>query len=199
MRSRKAITLYTGAYSLFSLTEGNPRVFINLMRPLVQEHVRIGGTINVEHQAVSADITIHRFKASLSAIPSTGDGDIVSVLHLLEILGKYFLNAQLVEEFSPEPPTTFWVDAVSNEMIELVGRALNAGALVRMPDDQSDGVSQIKGARLRLAYTLAPEYKLPLVSGRTTNLSTIINAYRNAKRRNPAAATQAFLPFGVEE
>lgn len=200
-RSRKSLgSLYTGAYSLFSLTEGNPRIFINLMRPLVLEYSRIGGTVGSDLQAQSADLTIHRFRASLSAIPTTGDGDIRSILQLIDIVGTFFREAQLGREFSPEPASTFIVDdEVGDALVELVGRTLNAGAFVHMPDDASAGVRELKGARLRLSYTLAPEYKLPLMSGRTINLSTIIHLYRKGRRRNPAATAQVRLPFGADQ
>lgn len=200
LRSRKAMGLYTGAYSLFSLTEGNPRIFINLMRPLVQEYVEKQGTVGSEVEAVSAELTIHRFLSSLSAIPTTGEGDIRSILQLIKVLGDFFSDTQLAREFSPEPASTFIVDGeVPDSIVELVGRTLNAGALVHMPAKAGDGVRELRGARLRLAYTLAPEYKLPLMSGRTINLSTILHLHRAARRRKPETVQQARLPFGLEE
>jgi hypothetical protein len=200
MRSRKSLGLYTGAYSLFSLTEGNPRVFINLMRPLVQEYARTRGTVGNDLQAQSADLTIHRFKSSLSAIPTTGESDVRSILQLIDIVGSFFRETQLAGEFSPEPASTFVVDAdVSKALVELVGRALNAGAFVQMGDDANNGIRELKGARLRLAYTLAPEYKLPLVSGRSIGLSTILHLHRRAKKKYPSEDYQVRLPFGIEE
>lgn len=200
LRSRKALSLYTGAYSLFSLTEGNPRIFINLMRPLVQEYVEKQGTVGSDLEATSADLTIHRFLSSLSAIPTTGHGDIRSILQLIKVIGDFFSEAQLAPKFSPEPASTFIVDDdVPASIIELVGRTLNAGALVHMPANAGDTVRELRGARLRLAYTLAPEYKLPLMSGRSINLSTILHAHSAARRRQPNTIQQARLPFGLEE
>lgn len=200
LRSRKALSLYTGAYSLFSLTEGNPRIFINLMRPLVQEYVEKQGTVGSDVEAISADLTIHRFLSSLSAIPTTGHGDIRSILQLIKVIGDFFSEAQLAPKFSSEPASTFIIDdEVPASIIELVGRSLNAGALVHMPANAGDTVRELRGARLRLAYTLAPEYKLPLMSGRSINLSTILHLHGAARRRQPDAIQQARLPFGLEE
>ncbi len=200
LRSRKAMGLYTGAYSLFSLTEGNPRIFINLMRPLVQEYVEKQGTVASEIEAVSADLTIHRFLSSLSAIPTTGSGDIRSILQLIKVIGDFFSETQLAPKFSPEPASTFIVDdEVPDAIVELVGRTLNAGALVHMPANAGDTVRELRGARLRLAYTLAPEYKLPLMSGRSIHLSTILHLHGAARRRQPETVQQARLPFGFEE
>lgn len=200
MRSRKSMGLYTGAYSLFSLTEANPRIFINLMRPLVREYADNQGTVSSETEATSAELTIHRFLSSLSAIPTSGHGDIRSILQLIKVIGDHFRNSQLIDRFSPEPANTFIVDeAVPEAIVDLIGRALNAGALVHMPAKSGDPVGELVGTRLRLAYTLAPEYKLPLVSGRSINLSTILHLHSAARRRKPETVEHARLPFGLEE
>ena len=195
-RSRKSLALYTGAYSMFSISEGNPRVFINLMRPLVAEYVARQGTVPADVQAKSAETTIHRFKSSLSAIPSQKAGTIKSILHLIDIVGDFFKKAQIDEGFRPEPPVTFLVDdQVSSELLELVGRTLNAGAFVRVDDQHSAGVSALRGARLRLAYTLAPEYKLPLATGREVALSRIMDALHASRLKDPNFLRQSRLPF----
>jgi hypothetical protein len=198
-RSRKSLSLYTGTRSMFSLSEGNPRVFINLMRPLVEEFLRKEGTVAAISQAASAETTIHRFRSSLSAIPSRKAGPIKSILHLIDIVGDFFRVEQLELEFRAEPPCTFIVDdEVSPDLLEMLGRALNSGGFVRMDAGHSAGLGVLHGARLRLAYTLAPEYKLPLAAGRAINLSTILGALEAGRRRNPDYQRQARLPFGVE-
>ena len=197
-RSRKSLSLYSGTYSMFSISEGNPRVFINLMRPLVAEYVARLGIVPAKMQAKSAEITIHRFKSSLSAIPSQKAGTIRSILHLIDIVGDYFTKAQLDEAFRPEPPVTFEIDDdVSPELLELVGRTLNAGAFVRVDNQHSAGVSALRGARLRLAYTLSPEYKLPLATGREVALSHIMDALNASRRKDPNFLRQSRLPFGA--
>jgi hypothetical protein len=197
-RSSKTLSLYSGTYSMFSISEGNPRVFINLMRPLVAEYVARQGIVPAKMQAKSAETTIHRFKSSLSAIPSQKAGPIKSILHLIEIVGDFFTKAQLDEGFKPEPPVTFRIDdQVSPELLELVGRTLNAGAFVRLDNPHSAGVTALRGAELRLAYTLAPEYKLPLATGREVALSHIMNALSASRRKDPNFLRQSRLPFGA--
>jgi hypothetical protein len=200
LRPRKSRALYTGAHSMFSLTEGNPRIFINLMRPLVDEYVRRAGTVGADDQARSADLTIHRFQASLSAIPTKKAGSVRSILHLVRIVGDYFESAQLHSPFNPEPPGAFEVDDdIEIELRDLVGRALNAGALVRIETKAGPTVGTLTGARLRLAFTLAPEHKLPLSVGRQVNLSTIMDAYRAGLRKDPTYQAQPRLAFGPQE
>ena len=197
-RSRKSLSLYAGAFSMFSLSEGNPRVFINLMRELVREFVDGGGTVPVPAQARSAETTIHRFRSSLSAIPSKRAGTIGSILHLIEVVGNHFSAAQLDEQFRSEPPGSFVVDGeVDQDLLELVGRTLNSGGFVRVDDGHGAGVSALRGARLRLAYTLAPEFKLPLTLPRAINLSSIVSAHEAGRRRDPGHQSQPRLAFGV--
>lgn len=185
---------------MFSISEGNPRVFINLMRPLVGEYVARRGIVPARMQAKSAETTIHRFKASLSAIPSQQAGAIKSILHLIDIVGDFFAKAQLDEAFKAEPVVTFKIDdEVSPELLELVGRTLNAGAFVRLDNPHSAGVSALRGAELRLAYTLAPEYKLPLATGRDVALSYIMDALNASRRKDPNFLRQSRLPFGATD
>lgn len=206
LKSKKSLSLYAGAYSLFSISEGNPRVFINLMRPLVREFCETGGTVRITSQAASIQATIHRYKASLSALPSRGVGEVRSIVQLVNVIGTFLQVEQIRATFSPEPPSTITIDdKLPPEMLELVGKALNSGALVKMPQEAGDTgrdpnhTEELKGARLRLAYTLAPEYKLALVSTRPIALSTVLHAVRAAKERRPGLFQQYLLPFHPEE
>lgn len=197
-RSRKASRLYVGAYSLFSLSEGNPRTFINLMRPLIERFVAQGGTIATEFQVQSAEVTIHRFRASLDAIPSSPSGKIRTVLDLVEVVGSYFSRMSLDAPFNPEPPLSFIIDdELPPALLELVGRAMNSGAFVSS-DDKQPTFKGLGNVKLRLAYTLAPEFKLPLATGRAINLSSIIQAYYSMKHNDSSAILQARLPFGAD-
>ena len=104
------------------------------MKPLIAEFAKNAGTISVAKQTASIDATIHRYKASLSAIPTVGKDDIQSIMQLIEIIGNFLQSGQLLESFKAEPASTIEVDdGVSKEILELAGRAVNAGVLIRMP------------------------------------------------------------------
>ncbi|HVQ08492.1 MAG TPA: hypothetical protein VMS43_08645 [Allosphingosinicella sp.] len=196
-KGRRASKLYTGAYSLFSISEGNPRIFINLMRPLIAEYLKTDRIVLADRQVLSAETTINRFRASLAAIPSAPYEDIKSVLDLVEVIGRHFEFTTIVAPFNAEPSTTFVVDAaVRPGLLELLGRAVNSGAFIVIPDERRPGVSDLMGARLRLAHTLAPEFKLPLALGRIVNLSRIIITHRAARHKRPRVVPQIILPFG---
>ncbi|MSU92012.1 hypothetical protein GE300_20875 [Rhodobacteraceae bacterium 2CG4] len=205
-RSRKASTIYSGPFSLFAISEGNPRIFINLMRPVIYEYIRKNSTVSEAVQTASIDATIHRYKASLSAIPTVGKDDVQSIMQLVDVIGRFLQSDQLLEDFRPEPYSTIQIDSgISKEIRGLVGRAINAGVLIRMPEERGAGSNldnhsnELVGTRLRLAYTLCPTYKLPLtVAGQTVKLSTVLHTRTAARRRQPEALTQYRLPFTVE-
>lgn len=199
-RSVRAARAYIGAYSLFSITEGNPRAFINLMKPLVALHLQKKGTVSAIAQTNAINLTIARFRASLSVLPTAGEGDVKSVTHLVTLIGAYFRGRVLGRAFDAEPPTTFVVDEKTPMFVrDLVGRGLNAGAFVIMPPDSGQLIPRtIVGARMRLAYTLAPFFRLPLLASREINLSSMYSHARTKHQRSGEPQT-ALLPFDQED
>ena len=203
--SRKASSLYAGTYSLFAISEGNPRIFINLMKPIVDEFSKKGGTVSDSTQARSLDATVHRYKASLTAIPTTGHDDIQSIMQLVDVIGKFLQFEQLLEPFSAEPASTLLVDKdVPKGLVSLIGRAINSGVLLKMPLERGASTSDsafsgdLLNARLRICYTLASTYKLPLVTGRTVGFSTILRARTIARTKKPELVQQYKFPFDGE-
>ena len=51
--------------------------------------------------------------------------------------------------------------------MDSLGRALNAGAIVFVPEKPGRRFSSLRGKRFRLSYLLAPHYQLPLILGKT--------------------------------
>ena len=105
---------------------------------------------------------------------------------LLQKVGEYFHNRLVVDKFIEDPPMSFTVDdAVSqHEEIALQG-AMNLGAIVCYESvDGIGGYKSLKGKRFRLAYILAPEFKLPLRKSKAINLSTILNQKPLIKQTN---------------
>jgi hypothetical protein len=107
-----------------------------------------------------------------------GGPDGMSIVSLLDIIGQYFTQEILGQEFKPDPVLTFRLDSLVSDRIRgLVGVAVNQGALVVIPDRQPREPGSLKGARLRLSYLLGPHYKLPPIKGRDIALSTIIRRH----------------------
>src|SRR5690606_1443301 len=139
-RSRKQATLYAGAASLFAITEGNPRWFIGIVDVLMdwmgKDKDRIPGTVQADELVKSAQ----RFSALLRTIPlpaalRTGKSE-RWLLSILNSIGTFFHRKVVLDDFVPEPPGSFTVDAnTPDSVIQLLNQAINSGAIVYLPDD----------------------------------------------------------------
>jgi hypothetical protein len=69
------------------------------------------------------------------------------------------------------------VDANASEgVLAALGQALNSGAIVYVPDDESQLIlTSLRGKRFRLSYLLAPVYGFPIRLGKAVALSAILN------------------------
>lgn len=174
--SKRKPSLYTGASTLFAITEGNPRTFIGIVGPLLKEYAKTGRTIKATKQSSAILQACTRFRSLLSTIPASTANE-TGLNHLLDKIGSFFFSRVVVEPFSSDPPTTFIVDEnVSSEVKDALGKALNAGAIVFMQSNPGNPLlDDLKGKRFRLSYLLAPHYKLPLLANKSRALSNILN------------------------
>lgn len=180
VRSRKNPDVYTGAKSLFAIVEGNPRWFIGMVTPLIREFKANGGPVDKAIQATCISLATNKFRSLLRTIPyqlSNGQSSKKGLLSLLDEIGTAFQQKVVKETFSPEPPLSFTVDAQSDQgLISALGKALNAGAVIYVPDEGSGAVlSSLKGKRFRLSYMLAPHYKIPLLLGSPRSLKNLLS------------------------
>ena len=143
LRSRKTVPdIYTGALSIFTICEGNPRWLIGLLRPLIEEFAyhkdkhqkdkqRIR-RIQRNLQAKRIERTITTLFTLLSTLRSYENGEAgVSIIDLLEQLGNYSMEQVLGPTFNPEPILSFMIDRnVSPPLYKAIGNAINQGALV---------------------------------------------------------------------
>jgi hypothetical protein len=179
-RSRKVRTFFAGARSLFAITEGNPRWFLAIVDRLLERLVNPTTQITASVQADEIERAAHRFHAMLSTLPSSRDalaseGD-MNVADLVDRLGEWFEHRVVYEPFQPEPPATFRVDpTVAVGLERAVGRGLNAGAFVLIPERNEQAVfSSLRNHRFRVSYLLAARYGIPLRMGRHADLTTIL-------------------------
>lgn len=182
-RSRKIRTLYTGFPTILALCEGNPRLIIGITTPLARKLKQIRRShgargIDKTSQAAQVKLAANSFRSMLKTIPFEGVADHTQrgLLRLLDKVGEYFYRKCMLESFSPQPPLTFVVDSViDEETLRAVGRALNAGAIIYVPDPGADPIlTSLRGKRFRLCYLLAAYYKLPITLNTSVALSTIL-------------------------
>lgn len=178
-RSRKSVIIYTGSPSLLALTEGNPRSLINLMSPIVAAYVKIEGKrkISEREQADEISRSTRVMRSLLKTVPHSGkERTGRGLLSFLDAVGSSLRRGFLAPKFSDQPPLSFRVDrGVSPDHLAAIGKALNIGALIYVPDhDSEDVISEIIGKRFRLNYMLAAHYKLPLSLDREISLSRLL-------------------------
>jgi hypothetical protein len=177
LRSRKSYKLYTKFPNILLFTEGNPRWLIGLLTNLLECYVFPYKPIEYSKQNSEIEKVINRYRALLRTIPISYElYQKRGLLLFLDKLGEYFTKKLLIDDFNPEPPLSFIVDpTVSPDILEAIGKALNAGALVFVPEGENDEIlTTFKGKRFRLSYMLAPFYKMPLITGRCISLSSIL-------------------------
>jgi energy-coupling factor transporter ATP-binding protein EcfA2 len=184
LRSRKTAVLYSGAESLFALTEGNPRWFIGIVERLLDDlQASKEKKIQPSWQSEQARGAAERFQAMLSTIPVPKPGTgkrPIGVLACVEQIATFLHEKVVRGPFQSDPPGTFIVDgAVPDAILGSLGRAINAGAIVYVPDAGPlviQSLPEIRGKRFRVSYLLAPIYGLPLRLGKAIALSSILTS-----------------------
>jgi hypothetical protein len=180
MRSRKNPTIYRGAKSLFAMVEGNPRWFIGILDRLLDRLSSPQGKILPFHQMQEVTGAADRFRALLQAIPAgsrQGQSQATGVLTILDAIGRYIHHSVVVEPFNPDPPGSFAIDRETPaDWLASLGKALNAGAIVLVPDSSANVViHSLVGNRFRLSYILAPGYQIPIRLGRSVSLTQMLH------------------------
>ena len=200
-RSRKRETLYAGADSLFAISEGNPRWFIGIVSSLLDRldgsrEVRIPPGIQAAEQRKAAE----RFAAMLRTLPSPGEGDSIGPYGIVKHVAKFFRREAVSVDFKAEPPATFVVDdKVEDALLPDLKQALNAGALVYVPEGEGQLIlTSLRSKRFRVAYLLAPLYGSPIRLGKEINLSSILFGKR-VRRQSQYGTETVYLPFGSSE
>jgi energy-coupling factor transporter ATP-binding protein EcfA2 len=188
-RSRKAIPeIYLGFDSLITMCEGNPRMTIALLRPLVRRFLGTGRPVPFEDQSVTVEEAVAKYVSLLSTIrfdDGSGRNKNLSVVNLIDAIGDFFAQEVNGPIFKSEPLLTFRVDqSLSKSYIEAIGSAMNQGAFIMISDESGlFDFGSIQRARLRLSYLLCPLYHLPLILGGQIKLSRIIASRGRASER----------------
>ena len=177
-RARKSLDIYTGASSVLTMAEGNPRWIIGITRILLNSAEGKSLPIRKSDQATTLEETIHKFRARLKAVAFHDPlkQRVKSLLSLIDDIGHYY-SKEFIDEpvFHPQPVLSFTVDANTHpDLVAAIGRAANLGAIVYVPDKGSSTLMQsVRGKRFRLSYLLAPFYRIPLRLGDSVSISRI--------------------------
>jgi energy-coupling factor transporter ATP-binding protein EcfA2 len=196
-RARKNPLIYTGAQSIMAITEGNPRWLIGLVTSLFNE-IDAKGSIAKKLQANEIRKLSSRFRALIKTIPCRIPNDIGNrgLLSLLDKIGERFYKEIVIDDFKSSPAGSFTVDSnTSPDILNALGLALNAGAIIYVPDNSDVMVGSLRGKRFRLSYLLACQYKLPLVLLKSISLTRALGIdEKTASNSNENVQ----LDFGLE-
>jgi energy-coupling factor transporter ATP-binding protein EcfA2 len=173
-RSRKNPFIYSGTTALATILEGNPRWIIGVLSSLLDD---LPERVPYARQNAEIARTRNAFRAMLSTIPVPSSSETRrGLLSLLNLIGESFKDSLIVDDFNADPVASFTVDHnASPALIEALGSAVNAGAIVYVPDGAGAGLlSSMRGKRFRLSYLLATQYQLPLRLERAASLRSIL-------------------------
>jgi hypothetical protein len=196
--SKKALAdIYLGFDSLLTMCEGNPRITISLLRPLVRRYFGTSKAVPFEDQSKLVEDTVAKFVSLLSTIQVVDPNNNIqnmSIIDLMEPVGAFFSQEVNGPVFKPEPLLTFKVDAsVPSEYVDAIGAAMNQGAFVMLSDESGlFDHGSIKDARLRFSYLLCPLYHLPLAIGGQINLSRVLSVRRPRTSRRALTQNDLF-------
>lgn len=194
-RSRKNPQIYFGATALYAVCEGNPRWLKAVITELLRTPPR-RSTIDAASQSRVVSTVANVFRALLKTIPvpETKGVSARGLLGVLDDIGDYFFRNAIIEPFKSEPFLTFTVDShMPESSMEVIGRALNAGAIIYVPDSddvflmgsQKAFTQSLRGKRFRIAYLLAAHYRLPLMLGKKISLRQILSGTRSEALTQP--------------
>jgi hypothetical protein len=192
-RSRKTAALYSGAESLFAVSEGNPRWFISILDRMLDSWDDTKDRIPDFIQAQEMQKASERFAAMLKTLPVEGDSPNTGVLGLVKTIARYFNREIVKADFRPEPPGTFSVDDnVPGNLMPTLGQALNAGAIVYIPPDDGQLIlTSLRHKRFRVSYLLAPMYGIPIRLGKVVSLSTILGREKDEDKSSKLPFAEA--------
>ncbi|MDO3639752.1 hypothetical protein Q2100_28685 [Mycolicibacterium sp. KC 300] len=197
-RSRKSYALYTGADTVLTICDGNPRLLTALLGQLLSGATGGDNKISRSAQSAAVDSVIRRFFALISsaeAVPLRS-GRVASLYDLVHRIGEAFAERVVEEEFSDNVPLRFTVDrGVNSATIELLRLGINMGVFVHIPKRSDARVPlALFGEHFRLSYVLAPYFGLPVRLGPTVRLSTLLAPRSKTVKRGIQKVRQAESP-----
>lgn len=195
-RTRKTHALYTGFPSILELAEGNPRLLLSLLVPMIREFALLrehnaNAMIPVEVQSAAIVRSQQTFIALIKTLPpSWPSGDSPrGLLPFIDQIGRALEHRLYRQPFEADYIGSFSLPSHASDSLETaVGDALNAGALISLSESPSDSsLRSLRGRAFRLNYMLAPRYRLPLTAGQDVSLSLLL------PKRTPLSPNQGSL------
>lgn len=178
-KSRKAHGLFGGFPTVFTLTDGNPRIIKAVLSSLIDVWIQTQRRVDFSTQGRLLKQAAEIFKSTLSnavgpqpRIRHFGTG----VVPLLECISQYFAVGVYGPGFNPDPRLTFIVDEnAPPEVAKAIGVALNLGGVVLIGSNSEELFGDVVGKRFRLSYLIGLLEELPTRLGPEVKLSRLLD------------------------
>ncbi len=174
--------LYVGFENLCKSVEYNPRMMISLMNMLVSS-LNKSGVIPISEQVSAIRRSFETQKSLLNTIAVNGDfKGICTIYDLVDLIGKRFKDNIVGKEFQPEPKgSLLFKKEKDKDLIEIIGYALNSGALVldESGANAHQNIIEINESRCRLNYLFSHEFSLLLTKQREVEFSNVFDLRKN--------------------
>lgn len=168
-RSVKAFSYYHSYGQLLNLTESNPRAIYIYVSALCSSFL-VGEKSSVAQNRVIRK-SVNRFRALIATqiVPSNDCFAVgKNALKVVDNLANRLSDNVLNNEFKSQPPMSFKFKEFGAVNIDVLGVALNVGALqAERENDQSGLIFDLTKCRVRVSHRLSPTYPLPTISGRS--------------------------------
>lgn len=198
-KARRKVLLYHGVKTLVNIVDGNPRYLCGIVDELIDSiNVRnIEEGKQVIEITKQSEVTIkiaEKFLNKLKAIPINQNENIIfespyhnkHLLDLVDVIGKVLQRQINIDPLDNEPHGSINIDPISmkdKHLMELIKIGINWGAFIIVSKDEKERYDNLLGTRIRLAYLLAPYYKLPLRVYQPMSLNQCLT-YNNTKWSN---------------
>ncbi|WOI09428.1 hypothetical protein [Thalassospira lucentensis] len=184
-RSVKGYGYYHGFDQIISLAESNPRAINFYINELLDSFLSGESSSTAQNRVISRNVDRFRALVATQAVPTSGHNRKVrNPLDVVDCLGASISLGLFDKKFRPEPALSFIFKDIDVVTKDILGIAINAGALV--VDQRREGkhlLFEITDCRARVSHRIAPFYPLPLITGQSKVINNIPDGNETRKRQ----------------
>jgi len=171
---KSPLDYYANFSNLAKSLEYNPRMLIATINVLLSTLNDNSKKIKLHNQISAIKTSKETLKSLLNTIAISYSNS-KTVSEFIHSIGEHFEEGIKGINFNAEPAGSFKTNKkISPKLREAIGLALNAGALIRVfNEDAEKSISIIENSRFRLSYIFAHRYALPLQLMKAIPISAI--------------------------
>ncbi|MEZ9451636.1 hypothetical protein AB4258_03925 [Vibrio splendidus] len=172
---RRPADYYAGFKNICKAVEYNPRMLIGLMNKFIP-HAK-DGKISIKQQLLSLDEYFINYRSLLGTIAvESSSNKFNNIYDLISEIAKFFRAEIHGSQFKTQPKGSITLkSSIGDELNEIIGFALNSGALISI-DTSTDSLNKLDlNKRCRLSYIFSHHYDLLLTKQSDIDLVELIN------------------------